>query len=103
MSEYTPDKWVCVEITRRDGDKHKRILGSWYGGFAGSDSYRFSSGVTGWHDRGDHYEVENESGSVYFCGKNNIGMSAFTMSIFENQKLKLSGEGASIKVVEIDS
>ena len=102
MSEYRPDRWVIVEITNGEGDVHRRVLGSWYGGFAGSNSYRFSSGITAWHDRGDHYEIENESGSVYFCGKHNTGMSAFTMGVLANQEKMLGEKGGSIKVVEID-
>ncbi len=45
MSEYTPDKWVVIEIDY-DGVKTQKILSSWYGGWAGSDSWRLSSGIT---------------------------------------------------------
>ena len=103
MSEYRPDKWVVVEITNKFGDKYRRVLGSWYGGFTKSDSWRMSSGITSWHDRGDHYEIVNDSGSVYFCGKQNLGMSAYTMNVLASYQKDFANTGGSIEVVEIDS
>ena len=30
MSEYTPDRWLAVEITLDDGASLFKILGSWF-------------------------------------------------------------------------
>ena len=68
MSEYTPDCWVVIEIAA-DDTKVQRILSSWYGGWAGSDSWRLSSGITEVEELEDSYIIKNESGSVYTCYK----------------------------------
>ena len=85
MSNYTPDRWVVVEIDY-EGIKTQRILSSWYGGWAGSDSWRLSSGITGVEELEDSYIIENDSGSVYTCLMNRYGMSAYAMGVLENFK-----------------
>ena len=94
MSEYTPDKWVVIEIAM-DGTNVQRILSSWYGGWAGSDSWRLSSGITEVEELEDSYIIRNESGSVYTCYKGRYGMSSYAMSILEDFKKQ-----ASITMVE---
>ena len=94
MSEYTPDKWVVIEIAM-EGSTVQRILSSWYGGWAGSDSWRLSSGITGVEELEDSYIIKNESGSVYTCFKKRYGMSSYAMGVLEDFKKQ-----ASITMVE---
>ena len=94
MSEYTPDCWVVIEIAA-DNTKVQRILSSWYGGFAGSNSWRLSSGITEVEELEDSYIIKNESGSVYTCYKRRYGMSSYTARILEDFKKQ-----ASITMVE---
>ena len=46
MSDYTPDRWMIARITSHNHPTIDKIIGSWYGGYAGSDEWRFSSGIT---------------------------------------------------------
>ena len=85
MSEYTPDKWVVIEIAM-EGSTVQRILSSWYGGWAGSDSWRLSSGITEVEELEDSYIIRNESGSIYTCYKERYGMSFYSMSMLESFK-----------------
>ena len=85
MSEYTPDKWVVIEVDY-EGVKTQKILSSWYGGWAGSDSWRLSSGITEVEELEDSYIIKNESGSVYTCYKERYGMSAYAMGVLEDFK-----------------
>jgi hypothetical protein len=85
MSEYTPDCWVVIELDY-DGVKTQKILSSWYGGWAGSDSWRLSSGITEVEELEDSYIIKNESGSAYTCFKGRYGMSSYSMSILESFK-----------------
>ena len=94
MSEYTPDKWVVIEIAM-DNTVVQRILSSWYGGWAGSDSWRLSSGITEVEELEDSYIIRNESGCVYSCFKGRYGMSSYAMSILESFKKQ-----ATITMVE---
>ena len=94
MGEFTPDKWVVIEVDY-EGVKTQKILSSWYGGWVGSDSWRLSSGITGVEELEDSYIIKNESGSVYTCFKVRYGMSAYAMGILEDFKKQ-----ASITMVE---
>jgi len=85
MSEYTPDCWVVIEIAM-EGTTVQRILSSWYGGWAGSDSWRLSSGITEVEELGGLYIIKNQSGSVYTCYKKRYGMSSYTAGILEDFK-----------------
>ena len=98
--EYNPDLWEIVKITSPKGDYY-RVLGSWYGGFAGSNSWRMSSGITEIIDHDNHYEVLNESGSTYICRKHDRGMSGYTTSIYAQYK-ESARDGMDIDIVEID-
>jgi hypothetical protein len=85
VSEYTPDKWVVIEIAM-EGTTVQRILSSWYGGWTGSDSWRLSSGITAVEELEDSYIIKNESGSVYTCYKRRYGMSSYTAGILKDFK-----------------
>ena len=85
MSEYTPDKWVVIELDY-EGVKTQKILSSWYGGWTGADSWRLSSGITEVEVLEDSYIIKNESGSVYTCFKKRYGMSFYAMTVLEDIK-----------------
>lgn len=88
MSTYTPDLWQIVEITPKDirNPPYCRIMASWYGGFAGSNSWKLSSGITEVKDKDTYWEVLNYSGSVYILYKNCKGMSSLGSSILAQYK-----------------
>ena len=85
MGEFTPDRWVVIEIEYGE-EKIQRILSSWYGGYAGSDSWRLSSGITEVEELEDSYIFKNHSGSVYTCFKGRYGMSSYAMGVLEDFK-----------------
>lgn len=99
-NEYTPDKWELIEIVSEEGGTLYKILSSWYGGYGGSDSWRFSSGITKVVEHNKHYEVHNDSGSVYICHKGSKGMSAYTGIVFTNLKKQLEAKKlGTLKIV----
>lgn len=100
MSDYTPDRWVVVEMNSEHG-KIRKILGSWYGGYAGSDSWRMNSGITEVIDQGQHYDVVGYSGSVYKCYKGSEGMSSYTERVFLDYKRQAEEANASMEIVNI--
>jgi hypothetical protein len=82
MSEYRPDRWVVVEFDSPKHGIYRKVLASWYGGFAGSDTWKLSSGVTNVEDKGNYWLVHNESGSKYYCHKEAEGLSSLSYSIY---------------------
>jgi hypothetical protein len=101
MSEYNPDVWVSVEITENNVGI-VRILAGWYGGYAGSDSWKLSSGVVKVIDTDTHWEIYNQSGSVYRCRKQAERFSGYTSSIFSTLS-KQNTDSINIQHVEFDS
>jgi len=81
MSVYTPDKWVLLELTNR-GEAIRKIFAGWYGGFAGSDSWKLSSEIVSETDMGEYTAFEMASGSTYNCYKSVRGMSAYMSSVY---------------------
>lgn len=102
MSEYTPDRWVVVEINSAKHGRIRKVLASWYGGYAGSDSWRMNSGIEKVIDQGDYYDVVGSSGSVYKCYKGAEGMSGYTSDVFETYKRQLEENGmGTMEIVAI--
>lgn len=101
MSAYTPDLWVIVEIDSPEHGKIRKVLGSWYGGFGGSDEWRMNSGIEKVIDQGDYYDVVGYSGSIYKCYKNRVGWSAYTNRVYNNLKKEL--EDINMGTMEIVS
>lgn len=95
MSAYTPDKWVVVEI-KHEGETHHKILGSWYGGYLGSDSWRLNSGITGAKKVKKSWHVAGYSGSVYVCGKENYGMSSYTAGVLRGWQENRPDQGIRV-------
>jgi hypothetical protein len=83
MSEYTPDRWIVIEIVSGDYTARK-ILSAYYGGYLNGDSWRLSSGIVKVIDNNKYYEIENESGSVYTCYKNAYGVSGLSGGVLNN-------------------
>lgn len=83
---YTPDKWVVITITSKTGQTHQRVLAGWYGGWAGSDSWKMNSGITKVEEQDEYYDFYGESGSVYRCYKAAYGLSSYTQQILEHYK-----------------
>jgi hypothetical protein len=101
MNEYTPDRWLAVQITLDDGASLFKILGSWYGGYLGSDSWRISSGATDVKEKEDYYEVTNFSGSVYRCYKRSEGASAYVLGLLDMWIRETKGKIRAVKMEDI--
>ena len=102
MSTYSPDRWVLVEITSKEHATIQKILAGWYGGFAGSDSWKLSSGNVNFIDKGEYYESLQESGSTYKLYKASEGFTGLTAGMFKHWGLQLEYIGCSIKRIEVE-
>lgn len=81
---YQPDAWTIVKITPNDTniEPHYRVFAGWYGGYAGSDSWKMNSGITKIDDGGDYYDFHGYSGSVYRCYKGSERMTGYMAQIY---------------------
>ena len=81
MSEYSPDKFVVVEF-KTPTETILKVIGSWYGGYTGSDSWRMNSGIESVSKVGKVYYFNGYSGSVYECHEDAYGMSLYTSGVY---------------------
>lgn len=101
MSEYSPDCWVVVEIADKE-TKVYRILASWYGGFAGSNSWKLSSAITSVIKHKEFFEFKNSSGSTYYCQPTVYKMSMLSESIYNGFCIDVAKAGGTIRVLGYD-
>ena len=103
MSEYTPDKWVVVKIT---GNKHPpthKVFGCWYGGWAGSDSWKLNSGITKATLEGFVYSFEGFSGSVYECHTDCYGTNMYGAGVLDNMISNAAQRGVTMEILDEDT
>lgn len=95
---YTPDRWVVVEVNNGKEVTNK-VFAGWYGGYLDGDSWKLNSGNVKEEEFEDRWEFTGYSGSVYICRKDAYGMSGYMGQVFVSWQSKLP-ETASIKVLE---
>ena len=90
---YFPHKWVVIDYGKEyEATQRYAILAGWYGGFAGSNSWKRSSPVVMWDFKEDGLEVTTESGSKYVLHKGAIGVTMLTQSLISDAGLTVVSE-----------
>lgn len=103
MSEYTPDRWIILEMEQVNGEGPIcKVFGNWYGGYAGSDSWKLSSGITKVVEHDDRYEVHNVSGSIYTCYKGAYGTNFYGRSILDHFYKQAEESNGKFTIKEVD-
>lgn len=98
---YAPDVWVVLKIQSKEFPTVYKILAGWYGGFAGSNSWKLSSGITSIHKDGEGYtHFLNHSGSTYICHPNSYRLSGLTSSILATWQKQLKGSESSMELMD---
>lgn len=102
MSEYTPDRWVILEMISPK-ETIQKVFAGWYGGFAGSDSWKLNSGITETREYEDIFEFDGYSGSTYYCHRNGYGMSGYMMSVLAGWQKKFEAKpDIKIRVLDLE-
>ena len=99
MSDYTPDKWLVVKITGPDTPPVHKVFACWYGGYAGSDSWKLNSGITKVTYDKNVYSFEGSSGSVYECHGDCYGTNMYGQSVLSNMIDKAKENGIIIEIL----
>lgn len=104
---YMPDRWVVLEFDSPNLETPvRKVLGGWYGGFAGSDNWRLNSGIVAVEpvpNRDGWLNFKGGSGSEYHCHPNNYSCSSLMMQVikgWEDQAVNLPGY--SVRILDID-
>ena len=103
MSEYRPNRWCILKITTVDDGILYKVLGGWYGGYAGSDRWRASSGISQVDpvDENGTYAIHNHSGSIYYCHRSGEGTTGLSASVLSGW-IERAPEGIIIEVINLD-
>jgi hypothetical protein len=102
MNEYTPDVWVVLEFTTPK-ETLRKVFAGWYGGFAGSNSWKLNSGITAVRCDGDWFEFDGYSGSTYRCHPNNYHLSGLMQDVYAKWlKQAEERDDVQIKILSLD-
>jgi hypothetical protein len=96
---YNPDKWVVVKI---DHTIYK-VFACWYGGYAGSDSWKLNSGITQVSRDGFVYSFEGASGSTYKCHTDCYGTNFYGMGVLQNLIETAAENGIAMEILPEDT
>ena len=99
MSEYIPDKWVVVKITSDKSPPIHKVFACWYGGYAGSDSWKLNSGITRAYEEGQCFMFDGSSGSTYICHKADYGMNMYGGGVLMNMRENAEKNGITIEIL----
>lgn len=104
MSTYTPDVWVVLEFNAPElTTPTRKVFAGWYGGFAGSNSWKLNSGITVVRKVEDWFEFDGYSGSTYRCHNNNYHMSGLMHDVLNSWVARANERGdVQIKVLTLD-
>jgi len=81
--DYTPDKWVVVEVC---GTKEPlfKVFGSWSGGYTGNDHWRMNSGIVSCRLEDGKLHFVGYSGSEYICNPEMYGVAClYNLGVIE--------------------
>ena len=102
MSDYCPDLWVILKVEAPSLEEPLyKVMGSWYGGFGGSNSWRVNSGIEKVIRKDNIYEIVGYSGSIYYCPVDAVGMSFYSSNVLADLQREAEAEGCKITVVDI--
>lgn len=92
---YEPHKWVLVKI-----DEYYKVLGAWYGGYLGGNSWRLNSGVVKAEQDENYWYFHGHSGSIYKCHKDSYGVTSASGPILTRMIENGKEKGIDISIVE---
>ena len=100
MSTYTPDSWVIVRIQYEKYGTIYKVLAGWSGSYLYGASWKLSSGIVTFEDKGKYYDSLQDSGSTYVLYKSSERMSAIMASTFASFEEQLKGNDGTIEVID---
>ena len=100
LALYTPDSWVIVRIKSEKYGTIYKVLAGWAGSYLYGASWKISSGIVTFEDKGEHYESLQDSGSTYILYKSSERMSAIMASTFASFEEQLKGNDGTIEVID---
>ena len=100
LTEYTPDSWVIVKIQSEKYGTIYKVLVGWSGSYRYGASWKLSSGIVTFEDKGEHYESLQDSGSTYTLYKSSERMSAIMASTFASFEEQLKWNAGTIEVID---
>ena len=99
MSDYTPDRWVVVRITDAESPPIHKVFACWFGGYAGSDSWKLNSGITRAYEDGHCFMFDGSSGSTYACHKASYGTNMYGHGVLQNMIAKAEKNGIIMEIL----
>jgi hypothetical protein len=102
-TKHCPDKWVVVKFLRPDRTVNYRVFACWYGSFAGADSWKINSGITGVTNENNYFVFSGASGSTYICLRENYGTHQHGQGILQNIMKHVEEQGIATEILPWDT
>ena len=102
MSDYSPDRWVVVQIVTATECLYK-VFATWSGGYASSDSWKMNSGITHAQLVDDRWEFAGYSGSVYSCHREAYGTNGYGGNVLQGFIDQMPAQGATMEIMPADT
>lgn len=99
MNTIEPGTWVILEFTGRTNLKTYKIFSGWYGGFARGDTWKLSSGIESFVDKGQYYDSLQDSRTKYLLPKTSERMSAYQMGLLHAWAQELCEESIRVRTI----
>ena len=100
MSTYTPDSWVIVKIQSKTYGPRYKALAGWSWSYLYGASWKISSGIVTFEDKGEYYESLQDSGSTYILYKSSERMSGIMLDVFASFTEKIKLIDGTIEVID---
>ena len=100
MSACAPDSWVIVKIQSEKYGTIYKVLAGWAGSYLYGASWKLSSGIVTFEDKGLYYESLQDSGSTYMLYKSSEGVSGIMASTFASFEEQLKCNDGTIEVID---
>ena len=96
----TPDSWVVVKIQYEKYETIYKVLAGWAGSYLYGASWKISSGIVTFEDKGEYYESLQDSGSTYVLYKSSERMSGIMAGTFASFEEQFKGNDGTIEVID---
>ena len=102
MSDYSPDRWVVVQIVTATECLYK-VFATWSGGYASSDTWKMNTGITHSQLVDDRWEFAGYSGSVYSCHREAYGTNGYGGNVLQGFIDQMPAQGATMEIMPGDT
>lgn len=99
---HIPDTWELVKITDKKGEINVKILAEWSGSYIYGRNWRLSSGIVTIVSDGDHFIIDNRSGSSYKVDKSRKSLGSLSLDVYKQLENAGKIKEYTVEIISIE-